>query len=82
LAKRIEEVQMIYFVGLFFILGLVFWTPAFLAIVDIYVWYFFNHNLTGLEYGETRPLVILLCVVFGVACMFIAANFAPLLKDK
>lgn len=71
---------MIYLFGLFFILGLVFFTPAFLAVLDMYTWYFTSHNLTGLEYGEVRPLVILLCIAFGAACVGIAVQIGSQLK--
>ena len=73
---------MIYVTGLFFVLGLVFWAPAFLAILDMYTWYFYNHNLTGLEYDATRPLVLTLCLFFGVGCMAIAANAGENLGTK
>lgn len=65
---------MIYVTGLFFILGLVFWTPLFLAVVDMYTWYFVGHTMTGLEYDATRPLVMIICFAFGAACMGIAAH--------
>lgn len=67
---------MIYVAGLFFILGLVFWLPIFIAMTDMYVWYFFSHNLTGLDYGGEKPLVMLVCFFLGFACMGIAGNAA------
>jgi hypothetical protein len=59
-----------YIAALFGILTLVFWSPVFLAIVDLYCWYWSNHTLTGLAYDASgRPLMLILFGVLGVGCV-------------
>ena len=72
-----------YFASLFAVIAFSFWFPIFLAVVDMYHWYWFDHNLTGFEYGASgRPLLLILFFFLGVASLAASATLFDLSDKK